>query len=486
MYDLNKLLIKVNIIMTYSSGFKIRKGGEYNYNYDSNINIFFSKFMIFVILFMISYIPLYFMQNQHAHLTRLDQFNDLKNMDIKHLTNKSPIGSYVTAVSDGPIKTKVIDDYTLINVDGAVSLESFTEYCQWSEHSFKKCVSRSSDRKTCIQHKKVYYYTKIWLPYQVNSLLFNKPLLYHNPSRKNIPSKNVVSNSATFNVLNSNIKVNLNADQLQNVRINKERVVWSKIKLYNSWFFKPEPIHYETIEKLNEFKNSNAVTQEKFTYLSNNGYFYSPSKLSNFMSTLINALWIIDGFQLGDIMTSCTAGDIRMSYYGKFPKVITVIGEKTSQIENIVNIKKLDLFKNDTTVSTVYGEIISVTEIINSEVYISQVGTIFGIICIIIWCIILSRICFITLNGIDVTESIICWSLHSIILYIIMHGIIWFKTYTYNQVNFLIIIMGILYYIIIKNKPTQKVVTGFNSVWCMLSDWVGLPYEYIYVNKKYR
>lgn len=469
--------------MTYRSGFKIRKGGEYTYN--SDINLFFRKFMIFVILFFISYIPIYFMQNQQAHLTRLDQFNELKNMEIKPLTYDSPIGSNVTAVSYGSIQTKVSDDFTLIDVDGAVSLESFTEYCQWSEHSFKRCVSRSSD-KTCIKHKVSYYYTKKWLPYQVSSILFNKPLLYHNPRRKDIPSKILVSNSATFNVVDSDIKVNLNAAQLHNVRINKERVVWSKIKLYNSWFFKQDSIHYETSDKLNLFKNSQAVTQEKFTYLSDNGYFYSPIKMSNLMSTLINALWIIDGFQLGDIMTSCTAGDIRMSYYGKFPSVITVIGEKTSQIKNIVNLKKLDLFKDDTSVSTVYGEVISIMGIINSEVYISQFGTILGVICIIIWCIISSRLCFITLYGVDITESTISWTLHSIMLYLIIHGIVWFETYTHKQVNFLIIIMGLLFYIIIINKPLQTVIPGFNSLWCMLSDCVGLPYDYIYVNKKYR
>lgn len=485
--------------MTYHSGSTFRKGPKvyHSYGYTSQC---YGILMIFTIAVGLIATPIYYQHTQTIHMTRLGRFNQVKEMDLMPITSSTLIGSNVTAMSSGPIKSTVYDDYTSIEITG-LSLERDVEYCQWKEVSHRHCASwhtrsftvngKSKKSTTCTRYVTNYNYYKGWMSYQIPSIFFHKPLGHHNPIRKSIPSKEFTSDSASFNVVDSNIKVELNADLLKKVKAKKERVVWSHLKTSSFWkrfwVFEPATIHFEPTENLYTFKNSPASIDEGFTYIPDVGYFYSPVQMSDLLTIMSTIGKIMEGsfLQFGDIIPSCTAGDIRISYHAKIPNVITVIGEKTAQYENVAYLSKLFIFKDDPIVSTVYENHVSVTQIINSEINISQQSTILGWFLLIIWSFTITRLCLMALKGIDLAESYICWITCSISACLLMHCTIWFNNYTSKMVEFIIILFGFLTYIIIKSMPVQDVLPGFHSLQCMLYQWVDIPFEYVGVDKKY-
>lgn len=93
----------------------------------------------------------------------------------------------------------VADDDFGVSVEGGVSLQRHTEYCQWDEHRETRCETctrEGSDGKeesydcNCVE---TYHYTKMWRPHRILSIGFDQAANHHNPMRDPFPSGSMVS-----------------------------------------------------------------------------------------------------------------------------------------------------------------------------------------------------------------------------------------------------------------------------------------------------
>ena len=77
-----------------------------------------------------------------------------------------------------------------VELDKALKIQRYTEYCQWQESSVDRCEkctrSKTKDGKTyqetydcnCVRE---FVYVKGWRNHRINSLLFDQPAAHHNP-----------------------------------------------------------------------------------------------------------------------------------------------------------------------------------------------------------------------------------------------------------------------------------------------------------------
>eukprot|EP00956_Cyclotella_meneghiniana_P004627 scaffold5710_cov47-Cyclotella_meneghiniana.AAC.1 len=92
---------------------------------------------------------------------------------------------------------------------------------------------------------------------------------------------------------------------------------------------------YEPMHLLRDTPHASAATQHNFVYVGQGGYFFSPYESPSTTTTLFKYfMQYMEGslfdWQLGDLMPSCTAGDIRFVYTVQDPSSISFLGEATT------------------------------------------------------------------------------------------------------------------------------------------------------------
>lgn len=268
------------------------------------------------------------------HFTLLSTFSEVKN-DIRELPRFDP--AYASSFLDSfsaadnvihfatdQVSGSVVEDDFNLEIEGALSLTRTTEYCQWNEIATDRCDTcyrdvRGEDGKTkresyscnCVR---TYNYIKKWQSYRVNSFLFNQPATHNNPQRDPFPSR-------TFHSHNAMIE---NAVRLEPSIIEKLKGKSNYLQWGNGRGVLPPELYkmYESV----------AFRQHHFVY-AGNGYFFSPYEIST-QERLVKMFFqwfegsLLD-FQLGDLMPSCTAGDIRVYYSAISPKELSGLGRLT-------------------------------------------------------------------------------------------------------------------------------------------------------------
>merc|ERR1712172_444800 len=90
----------------------------------------------------------------------------------------------------------------------------------------------------------------------------------------------------------------------------------------------PDKRRYEDLNSLEHNKHESG-----FVYVGD-GYFFSPFKESEYGNIFKYFMQYVEGsifdWQIGDLMPSCTAGDIRISYTVQDPEDISILGEAAS------------------------------------------------------------------------------------------------------------------------------------------------------------
>lgn len=246
-----------------------------------------------------------------------------------------------------------------IIVPNSFSLSRNTEYCQWEEirrESCETCTRTKRDSETgesktenydcnCVT---TFDYIKSWRSYRINSFLFDQPAAHHNPQRDPLPSSKFVSqdaqlsfqpqhdNSSIKSSSPSEIRAHLAPSMLQNgIRGAKSLTIkWVRGGIpptTSSWFrWIPDRTQYENLNDLDNHAKSYAANQENFVYVGE-GYFFSPYQASRYNNMFKYFMQYLEGslfdWQIGDLMPSCQAGDIRIRYTVQKPSDISIIGE---------------------------------------------------------------------------------------------------------------------------------------------------------------
>jgi hypothetical protein len=256
----------------------------------------------------------------------LSSFHEIKNSIYELSVVKADIasapiaeGAYHFATSS--IQATTNDESFRLTVPAALNLKRNTEYCQWHETSTDRCETcyrevRQENGKTsqesyscnCVR---TYHYAKFWGSYRINSLMFNQPASHYNPQRDPYPSYTFFSNSPTIEG-----SIVLEGPLVERIKGKPTYLNWGDTR---------GPVPAEVMKVY----DSAAFQQHKFVY-AGNGYFFSPYEIS-VQERLGRAFFqYIEGslldFQLGDLMPSCTAGDIRVSYYAVRPAQLSGLG----------------------------------------------------------------------------------------------------------------------------------------------------------------
>lgn len=386
-----------------------------------------------------------------------------KSNEIKPLAPGTKIGdtAYVVSKQATPIDTEVTDHFTGISFP-ATSIRRSVEICQWIENTRWTKQKDSSS-------KKKYGYSLNWKKQPVSSRSYYD-FRYTNPSINMPPDKEIVSNRASFVDEISNTYVELDSELLKTVRVEEKHVVWSPVKQYSFWssfwYSKPKKTHYESINKLDAFKTSDAATLHGFYYLPDDGYFYSSAQMSP-----VNTWFFMSRHNKGT--SEChNSGEIRMSYQAKIPDVISAIGEKAGQYGDITYITKLHMFMNDLTISTVYGARMTVAQIIDHEKNNSKLYNCLINVIMFCWCSVVSCLYIVYFTPYDISYSTGCWFAFSIFVYVGFNILI--TLYITHELRVCSVIVNvILYYYTFKNLSGKIVPgnTGEYRVNVMIMEW---------------
>eukprot|EP01062_Namystynia_karyoxenos_P020189 TRINITY_DN17648_c0_g1_i1.p1 TRINITY_DN17648_c0_g1~~TRINITY_DN17648_c0_g1_i1.p1 ORF type:complete len:459 (+),score=139.25 TRINITY_DN17648_c0_g1_i1:107-1483(+) len=270
-------------------------------------------------------------------------------------------GSEVTVMPDAGRQELQAVDGRLVHVPGSgwsgsvgdpdfsftapgLELSRHTEYCQWMETSTTRCerCPDGRDREGKQKYKdcncvRQYHYHLGWRSHRINSLLFDQPANHHNPQRDPFPSRALLSKDAKLIPSGLDITPILGEGRLlapsrplafapgaARPPYGFFERLWSKM---TGW---QDPTLYGDIAELRNLPYSPAG-REQFHYVGNGGYFFSPYTPSMWASGLRMAGQLLEGslfdWQIGDLVPSCHAGDIRTHYTIKDPEVVSAAGK---------------------------------------------------------------------------------------------------------------------------------------------------------------
>eukprot|EP01126_Amoeba_proteus_P039321 TRINITY_DN413_c0_g2_i10.p1 TRINITY_DN413_c0_g2~~TRINITY_DN413_c0_g2_i10.p1 ORF type:complete len:317 (+),score=48.35 TRINITY_DN413_c0_g2_i10:398-1348(+) len=205
----------------------------------------------------------------------------------------------------------------------------------------KQGLSHSFPRHLTLQYRS-YYYTKGWHSRIIPSLLFNQPFRHNNPQRNPFPSTETVAYYA-------------NAGQYKITQPVLERLQGYRWLYYDK-------------DGLVNFGSSTAARLpggEEFKPVGG-GYFYSSyQQATSVLVARMVGMFFENSFnlQLGDLFSTCNAGDIRIHYEIVDPTEISVIGK---QIDNQGGI---GLYKaaNNYEIGIVVGSLLTAEELFNKD-----------------------------------------------------------------------------------------------------------------------
>ena len=262
---------------------------------------------------------------------------DLSN-PMSALQSKNKTAAYFQTSA---ILANVVDPHLNLQIPRALKAERQTEYCQWEEFSRDVCETcyrpaQGGNNNTMEAYscncKREYWYLKSWKSYRINSLVFNQPAAHWNPQDDPYPSVSLFAQNVRF----ANVPV---SSALIAVLKGASRPIrWTFAGTREPhWldflgFASSDKARYEDIKQLSGVASSVAATQDNFLY-AGQGWFFKP-KLVSVQERLLKALFqYVEGslldYQLGDLVPSCEAGDIKFKYLVTDPEVVSGIGEIT-------------------------------------------------------------------------------------------------------------------------------------------------------------
>lgn len=177
----------------------------------------------------------------------------------------------------------------------------------------------------------------------------------------------------------------LDGSLLTDLRAPVRKIEWSpggippRPSLFAQWF--PDTTRYASLSELSEVPHSPAAVKDQFVYVGQGGYFYSPFRSSNFQSLMKYFVQYLEGslldWQLGDLMPSCTAGDIRISYKVQDPEDISIVAQVSNNnlSDGRLRLEPVQTLKRGEPLKLVHAGELTIYEIIEAEARNSRLST---------------------------------------------------------------------------------------------------------------
>ena len=284
--------------------------------------------VFFVILFVV--IPLLAWSAEYEFRDRMVAFDEIED----HIQSTDHCGSNLADClslfvgSKWPVHVKsregvaslsgtVKDPDFDVVLDNALLLDRNTEYCQWQESSTETCQTchREENGKSVdysCNCATTYHYVKTWRSQRINSLLFDQvvsilscvqmkylntalarslalacprqPGAHYNPQRDPYPSTTFASTDARIGgvplrpavLLNSHSSVRAATHTVDWTRGARREPAWYDTILRALGFAPGAGRRYEEVATLEGHRRSPAAERERFTYVGQGGYFFSP------------------------------------------------------------------------------------------------------------------------------------------------------------------------------------------------------------------
>jgi hypothetical protein len=373
-----------------------------------------------------------------------------------------------------------------VQILNALKLRRVTQYCQWQQLQTTSCQTCTREVKAkdgttqtetydcnCISH---YDYIKAWRSFRIPSLLFDQPGAHNNPQRDPMPTRVFVASEAEVES-HDNSAILLDKSILQNARGTYHRVEWNlhgvapKPAWWSLWRWWKDTTRYEDIHKLRHTYLSPAAVNHQFVYVGD-GYFFSPYQASRSQKLFKYLTEYMEGslfdWQLGDIMPSCTAGDIRFYYEVMDPLTVSVIG----QVVDDKPVFHLKAIQTDTrVVGMIHEGILDVRDMFKAEERGSWWEAMLPRVLLIPWSAAMMNLSFAFLGrhiiGLDVLPG-------TASIWLGFMGIIWWKLWGKSIESVAYVTSAVVLFLWTMVRSGQRP-GGLRAVWCMLGRWARVP-----------
>ncbi|KAL7486297.1 hypothetical protein ACHAW6_011893 [Cyclotella cf. meneghiniana] len=433
-----------------------------------------------------------------------------RDLPTRHASLAHGIAHRISAVA--------VDPDAGVSLPGALALRRRTEYCQWSEHPSRQCrtctrsikaADGSSKTETydcdCVTH---YDYVKTWRDYRINSLLFDQPGAHHNPQRDPLPSRTFPADGAVltldreFGGEREALRVRLDPDMLAaGVRYQPFRPVDfvphgrapspSFFRRLLNRFFGERNTRYEPLQLLRDTPHAVAATRENFVYVGQGGYFFSPYDNPSTTQRLFNYfVQYMEGslfdWQIGDLMPSCTAGDIRFSYQVQDPAIVSVLGEVRTQDSrsSVLEMTPRSTMIGNTreSIGFVHAGSHSARDMIIAEDNASRNMAVIFRVLLLIWSIPAARLLGVALGREVADSSVSTQVMATVGMFGSVLGGIWLVIWGVDvgsrDTILLFVVGGYFGFLAWRSSTRRGRGRWWNAVWCTIGRWASVPPEW--------
>ncbi|KAL7552194.1 hypothetical protein ACHAWF_015411 [Thalassiosira exigua] len=480
--------------------------------------------------------PLILLGSERSRRARYLALSDALDSDVAELNRG---GLDISALRDLPpnaLVHGVSDDIDAISSDadmgvaipGALVLRRNAEYCQWQEITSQSCETctrevRAEDGSTrdetyqcnCV---KQYDYVKAWRSQRINSLLFDQPGAHHNPQRDPMPSRTFAGEDASMtfrqggrdaeggraeDAAGDGVRARLHPDMLSSgVRGQPYRHVEFTpdgrapppsffARLFS--FLGPDPsrTRYEPLKLLKDTPTSPAAVRDGFVYVGQGGWFFSPresatsSKLFNWFAQYLEGS--LFDWQFGDLMPSCTAGDVRFRYEVQDPAIVSVLGQlrkDRASNELLVTPRTMRGVGDDkaATIGLVHSGSHSAPDMLAAEDSDSRNRAHLFRALLLIWSIPASRLAGVALER-ELGESSVAVKTEGALgLCFLVLGatwlLIWGEAHGAAETTAIFFAGGTLGYLAYKSARRKGSGRRWRAVWCRVAKWANAPPEW--------
>lgn len=257
---------------------------------------------------------------------------------------------------------------------------------------------------------------------------------------------------------------------------------------------------YEPMKLLRDTPHAPAATHHNFVYVGQGGYFFSPYESPSTTQTLFKYfMQYMEGslfdWQWGDLMPSCTAGDVRFRYTVQDPSSISFLGEisdmtpsrntkdGTAQFELEMSPKSLMIDGNRQDIGFVHAGRHSAETMIVIEDNASRNTALLFRVLMLLWSIPASRLAGVGL-GREIGESTLTAQITAALgLFATLLSGTWLAVWGSDDVgsrDTLLLFVAGGYFTILALRWSVKRGRGrrWNAVWCRIGRWANVPPEW--------
>lgn len=389
-------------------------------------------------------------------------------------------------------------------VPGATRLNRNTEYCQWQEVATEQCEtcqrtvtakdgSTTTESYSCNCYTS-YTYVKGWRSHLIPSLHFDQPAAHHNPMRDPFPSQSFFADRATLFVEGDGAPataITLGRGVIENIKAAEHRIEWELGDLQGP----SEPSFFDKL--FGFFSRSRARTidlpvslledtlhaparnmDEPFVYVGQGGYFFSPHDPGMVAEMLRYFVEYLEGslfdWQLGDIMPSCTAGDIRVSYSAQVPRDLSVLGTARGWNSADRHFELVPIHTQSKMVALLREGEMDVDDMIAAEIRDSSTAAYIGRAFMFVWALAVAALlgAAVGRDMAGLTASIGVWGLAVGGSWAQCWGV--FSDWTVPT----LVASTIIVLVAFMNSPAAASPGGATAVWCKLAKWARAPPEW--------